>query len=295
MLGGSPQMRRLYAILERAAASSAAMLIEGETGTGKELVAEAVHQLGPRRAGPFVIVDCGALPRDVVESELFGHVRGAFTGAYANHTGAFEAAAGGTLLLDEIGELPLAIQPVLLRALENRTIRPIGSNEHRHVDVRVVAATHRDLRAEVNRKRFRTDLFYRLNVLRVVVPPLRERIEDIELLAHHFWKMFKPDSAPPPDLLAELASQSWPGNVRELRNTIERACVGAGGAPPPKLSYGDAKQRAVDAWERHWIEQLLADHEGNVSGAARAAQMARSHLRDLIRRHRIAVPADAGD
>jgi DNA-binding NtrC family response regulator len=287
-------MRRLYALLEKMAASSAPMLIEGETGTGKELVAEAVHQLGPRRDGPFVVVDCGALARDVVESELFGHVRGAFTGAYANHTGAFEAAIGGTLFLDEIGELPLAIQPVLLRALENRTIRPIGSTDYRHVDVRVIAATHRDLRAEVNRKRFRPDLYYRLDVLRVVVPPLRERVEDIELLVHQFWKIWRPDSAPPPELLAELAAHSWPGNVRELRNAVERACVGAWGAPPPKLSYGDAKQRAVDGWERHWVEQLLADHGGNVSRAARSAQMARSHLRDLIRRHRIAA-ADPDD
>lgn len=292
LLGASPLMRRLYAVVDKIASASGAVLIQGETGTGKELVAEAIHQRGPRRHGPFVIVDCGALPRDLIESELFGHLRGAFTGADAARVGAFESAAGGTLFLDEIGELPLRLQPVLLRALESHTIRPVGATEYRGVDVRVVAATHRDLRAEVNRKRFRADLYYRLNVLRVAIPPLRERAEDIELLVEHFWRMFKPDSSPPPDVVADFVAQPWPGNVRELRNAVERACFRDRDAPEPMLAYGQAKERAIDAWEKRWVEQLLAASDGNVSRAARMAQMARSHLRDLIRRHRLATPTD---
>ena len=292
LLGASPAMRRLYPLLERFAQASASVLIEGETGSGKELVAETLHQLGRRRDGPFVIVDCGALPRELIESELFGHVRGAFTGADNHRVGAFESAAGGTLLLDEIGELPLALQPVLLRVLENHTIRPVGSTENRAVDVRMIAATHRDLRSLVNRKRFRADLLYRLNVLRVAIPPLRERPEDIELLVHHFWRMFRPDDVPPPALVADFADQSWPGNVRELRNAVERACLTGASGTGATLAYGEAKERAVIAWEKRWVERLLAAHGGNVSRAARAAQMARSHLRDLIARHGIVARND---
>jgi DNA-binding NtrC family response regulator len=292
LLGISPVMRRLYAVIEKLAASTGTVLIEGETGTGKELVAEALHQLGPRRHGPFVIVDCGALPRDLIESELFGHVRGAFTGADANRIGAFEAANGGTLFLDEIGELPLKLQPTLLRVLENRTIRPAGATDYRPVDVRVLAATRRNLHAEVNRKRFRSDLFYRLNILRVDIPPLRERDEDIELLLNHFWRMFRPDSMPPAEIVADFLAQTWPGNVRELRNAVERACFTDRSSPQALLPYGQAKERAIDAWEKRWVEGLLAANQGNVSRASRSAQMARSHLRDLIRKHRIVVGAD---
>jgi two-component system response regulator GlrR len=290
--GASPEMRRLYPILERCAQSMATVLIEGETGTGKELVAEAIHHTGPRRRAPFVIVDCGALPRTMIESELFGHVRGAYTGAEVDRVGAFESAQGGTVLLDEIGELPLALQPVLLRALENRTIRRLGTNESRPIDVRILAATNRDLRVEVNHKRFRADLFYRLNVLRVVVPPLRKRPGDVALLVEHFWRALRPSEPPPAELVADFVAQDWPGNVRELRNAVERAVwLGAREtrpAPerdPERSSYGRAKDQAVLDWERGWVEQLMAAHRGNLSRAARAAKMGRSHLRDLVRKH----------
>ena len=287
LVGGSPAMRRLYPMIQRCAEATATVLIEGETGTGKELVAESIHRASTRRHGPFVVVDCAALPRTLIESELFGHVRGAFTGADTDRSGALASAAGGTVLLDEIGELPLALQPVLLRALENRTVRPIGSTRNLAIDVRILAATHRDLRVEVNRKRFRADLYYRLAVLHIEVPPLRQRAGDIALLCEHFWRTFRPDSAPPPELVADLIAQSWPGNVRELRNAIERAAVAAAppDAPRAARSYADAKLEAIADWERGWVEQLLAAHRGNLSRAARAARMGRSHLRQLARRH----------
>jgi transcriptional regulator with GAF, ATPase, and Fis domain len=294
LVGESQAMRRLYATLERCAPTQSTVLIEGETGTGKELVAETIHELSPRRPCPLVVVDCTALPSGLIESELFGHVRGAFTGADTARTGAFEAANGGTLLLDEVGELPVALQPVLLRALENRTIRPIGSSVHRPVDVRVIAATHRDLRVEVNRKRFRADLFYRLNVVRIVVPPLRDRAGDIPQLVRHFWRSFQPETEPSAELIAELASKSWPGNVRELRNAVERqVSVGAPErGPDDALSYGEAKERAVASWERAWVEQQLAAHRGNLSRTARAARMGRRHLRELARKYGLAPGGD---
>jgi two-component system, NtrC family, response regulator GlrR len=308
ILGASFAMRRLYPLLELCGKSAANVLINGETGTGKELVAEAIHEASERRAGPFVVVDCSALSHDLAGSELFGHERGAFTGADATRLGAFESAHGGTVFLDEVGELPLSLQPLLLRAIENRTIRRIGGHGQHAVDVRVIAATHRDLRVEVNEKRFRADLFYRLNVLRVTVPPLRERDGDVELLAAHFWRMFRPDQPPPGPWLRHLAMQPWPGNVRELRNAVERAaCVGWISAPRPpepvaadaSLTYQDAKERAIWAWERGWIEELIKAAGGNLSRAARAARMGRTHVRELARRHGIPVrgqPADpAGD
>jgi DNA-binding NtrC family response regulator len=292
LIGASAAMRRLYPMIQRCAESTATVLIHGETGTGKELVAESIHRASSRRHGPFVVVDCAALPHSLIESELFGHARGAFTGADRDRVGAFVAAAGGTVMLDEIGELPLALQPVLLRALESRTVRPIGGAQPIAIDVRIVAATHRDLRVEVNRKRFRADLYYRLDVLRIALPPLRKRTGDIAILCDHFWRMFRPDSAPPPALIADLAAQPWPGNVRELRNAIERLAA-AGAAPPGARatapSYGQAKQQAIDDWERGWVEQLLAAHRGNLSRAARAARMGRSNLRALARRHLPAV------
>jgi transcriptional regulator with GAF, ATPase, and Fis domain len=295
LLGASPAMRRLYPLLEQCAASSATVLIVGETGTGKELIAEAIHARSMRREAPFVVVDCSALSHDLAESELFGHERGAFTGADLQRIGAFESADGGTLFLDEIGELPLTLQPLLLRALEARTIRRVGSNEQRPIDVRVMAASHRDLRVLVNDRRFRADLFYRLNVLRVAVPPLRERTGDIELIAAELWRMFRPTVPPPPALLAHFAAQSWPGNVRELRNAVERAAL-MGWRPEPNatgpgepLTYQQATERAVWDWERRWVERLLASHGGNLSRAARATKMGRSHLRELARRHGVAT------
>jgi DNA-binding NtrC family response regulator len=224
-------------------------------------------------------------------------VRGAFTGADRDRPGALVGAAGGTVLLDEIGELPLALQPVLLRALENRTVRPIGGARPVPLDVRVLAATHRDLRIEVNRKRFRADLYYRLAVLRIELPPLRQRPGDVALLAEQFWRTFRPDAEPPAELIGELVAQAWPGNVRELRNAVERAAASAAPleTPRPAQSYVEAKAQAIDDWERGWVEQLLAAHHGNLSRAARAARMGRSHLRQLARRHRSAQDPDPDD
>jgi len=295
LIGSSPAMRRLYPMLESCARSDATVLVQGETGTGKEIIAEAIHLASPRRNQPFVVVDCSALPRQLTESELFGHVRGAFTGADADRIGAFEQAQGGTVFLDEIGELALDLQPLLLRALESHTIRRVGTNDQRDIDVRVIAATHRDLRVEVNEKRFRADLYYRLNVLRVVVPPLRERDGDIRLLASHFWQTFAPGRPISDELVVELEAQSWPGNVRELRNMIERTALvghvpsssGADDAP-----YGEAKERAIAEWEKRWLQRLLVAHDHNLSRAARAAQMGRSYLRQLVRKHGLARPDD---
>jgi transcriptional regulator with GAF, ATPase, and Fis domain len=302
LLGGSAAMRRMYPLLEQCAASSATVLVNGETGTGKELIAEAIHATSARANQPFVVVDCSALSHDLAESELFGHERGAFTGADTRRIGAFESANGGTVFLDEIGELSLELQPLLLRVLEARQIRRIGENTYRPVDVRIIAASHRDLRSLVNDKRFRSDLFYRLNVLRVAVPPLRERTGDIELLAGEFWRAFRPDRTPPPTLLPQLAQQSWPGNVRELRNAVERAALigwrpelDAPAAGTPALGDGNevfsiAKEKAVWAWEKSWLERLLATSAGNLSRAARTAKMGRSHLRELCRRHGLIAP-----
>jgi transcriptional regulator with GAF, ATPase, and Fis domain len=301
--GASPAMRRLYPLIEQCAASNATVLIVGETGTGKELIAEAIHQSSPRKSEPFVVIDCSALSHDLAESELFGHERGAFTGADVQRIGAFESADGGTIFLDEIGELPLSLQPLLLRVLEARTIRRVGSNEQRPVDVRVVAASHRDLRTLVNDKRFRPDLYYRLNVLRIPVPPLRERDGDVQLLATEFWAMFRPELAPPPALLAHLAAQSWPGNVRELRNAVERAALigwkpeqaPATRSEETALTYQQAKERAIWEWERGWVERLITSHGGNLSRAARATKMGRSHLRELARRYGVATRGSAVD
>ena len=298
LVGGSPAMRRMYTILERCATSDTTVLIDGETGTGKELVAEAIHAASARRDQPFVVVDCGALPRHLTESELFGHVRGAFTGAETDRVGAFEAAAGGTIFLDEIGELALDLQPLLLRALESRTIRRVGTNQQRDIDVRVIAASHRDLRVEVNARRFRPDLFYRLNVLRVTVPSLAERVEDIPVLAAHFWKGFRPDRDMPEEVRADLARQRFPGNVRELRNAVERAAL-LGWTPSAEssepLSYGQAKDRASREWEQRWVRALLAANDHNVSRAARVAQMSRSHLRELVQRYDLGRGGDSDD
>jgi transcriptional regulator with GAF, ATPase, and Fis domain len=297
LLGASPAMRRLYPMIDQCGKSSATVLVVGETGTGKELIAEAIHAASSRKEAPFAVVDCSALSHDLAESELFGHERGAFTGANETRIGAFESADGGTIFLDEIGELPLDLQPMLLRVLENRTIRRVGSNEQRTIDVRVIAASHRDLRREVNEKRFRADLFYRLNVLRIAVPPLRERAGDVKMLAGHFWMMFRSDP-PPARLLDHLAAQSWPGNVRELRNAVERAALfgwkpEAAPARADALTYQQAKERVVWTWERAWIEELLVSCGGNVSKAARIAKMARSQLRRIARRHGVLVRPSA--
>ena len=219
LYGGSRKMRALYATLSRVAAAEAPVLILGETGTGKEVVARAVHEASPRKGGPFVVVDCAALPENLLDAELFGHARGAFTGATGARPGAIQSANGGTVFLDEIGELPRSMQPKLLRVLEAKTVRRLGENEHRPVDVRFVFATHRDLLKLVSTGEFREDLYFRIGVLPVQVPPLRERLEDLETLLLHFLGK---DAALPPDLIAALRERTWNGNVRELRNFVDR-------------------------------------------------------------------------
>jgi transcriptional regulator with GAF, ATPase, and Fis domain len=227
MIGRSVKMRELFAKLEKLAPSDATVLITGETGVGKELVAESLHELSPRIQGPFVVLDCGSIPANLIESELFGHERGAFTGATSSYVGAFERAHEGTVFLDEIGELPLALQPKLLRVLESREVRRIGSSKTVQVNIRVVAATNRDLGVEVNRGRFREDLFYRLAVARVHVPPLRERKDDIPLLIEHILTSTPggENAYIAPDTVDLMMKHDWPGNVRELRNVIERAVL----------------------------------------------------------------------
>jgi DNA-binding NtrC family response regulator len=308
VLGQSTAMRRIFAVLPRIAASDSTVLLEGETGTGKGLLTELIHQKSPRAAGPLVVIDCSAIPPTLIEAELFGHTKGAFTGAQQARAGAFEGARGGTIMLDEIGELRLDLQPKLLRALEERTIRRIGSLDPIALDVRIIAATNRDLRQEVNRGNFRSDLFYRLNVVRLRVPSLRERREDIPLLVAHFYRQFADGAEPPMDLVETLMLHSWPGNVRELRGAIERAVLMGNSALREELqgmtgeqaeddggqelrpddlslSFRQAKERVVARWERAYVHALLRTNGGNISHAARAGRMDRNHLRELLRRH----------
>jgi transcriptional regulator with AAA-type ATPase domain len=298
----SAPMRRVAELLPQLAGSTCTVLIAGETGTGKGLVARALHERGPRAARPFVTVDCGALPASLIESELFGHERGAFTGAERVRLGAFEAAQGGTVFLDEIGELPLELQPKLLRALEERRVRRLGSSDEIALDVRVLAASNRDLVHEVACKRFRADLFYRLQVVTLTIPPLRERREDIPLLAAQFYRRGAglATAEPPPGLLAMLAARDWPGNVRELRSAIERVLVlGEWPAPSQPVAttvaepvsgqptFRARKEQLVEAWERDYVRALLVRHAGNLSRAAREVQMDRNHLRKLAERYGI--------
>ncbi len=305
LLGRSVAMRSVFAILERVSRSDSTVLIEGETGTGKEATAEAIHEASPRADGPLVVVDCGAIPGTLLESELFGHEKGAFTGAVAQRIGAFEAANGGTVFLDELGELPPQLQPKLLRVLEQRTIRRVGNTQRVNVDVRVVAATNRRLRQEVNEGRFRSDLYYRLAVIKVELPPLRERHGDIPILAEAFVKQLGASDEVmerllEPSFVRRLEQAAWPGNVRELRNHLERCLVlqeplplatrngaaDAGGiSVDPTLSYADARQRAIGAFEASYLKALVEYHHGNVSKAARAADIDRAYLHRLLRRH----------
>ncbi len=297
ILGASMAMRRLYPLIEQCGRSAATVLIVGETGTGKELIAEAIHDASDRRDGPFVVVDCSALAHDLAESELFGHERGAFTGADTTRIGAFESANGGTVFLDEIGELSPTLQPLLLRVLEARTVRRVGSNQQRPVDVRVVAASHRDLRGEVNAKRFRADLFYRLNVLRVAVPPLRERTGDVQLLATHFWHMFRPEVVPPQGLLddsrdPQLARQrarvakcrrAWRPARLEVRRGPHRPGRARRGAELPAgararcVGVGTYVGRAADHRTRRQPVARLAVREDGALAPARARAPPRHH------------------
>ncbi|MBI4814643.1 MAG: sigma 54-dependent Fis family transcriptional regulator [Deltaproteobacteria bacterium] len=312
LLGRSPAMRLLMARIERAARSDSSVLLLGETGVGKEVVARALHDASPRSKRPFEIVDCGAMLPTLVASELFGHEKGAFTGADRQASGAFERADGGTLFLDEIGELPQSLQTSLLGALERRAFRRVGGKETISVDVRVVAATNRDLRTEVNAGTFRQDLFFRLAVVTLAIPPLRDRREDIALLALSFLRALghsgSLEEVLPPKTIEALERHSWPGNVRELKNAVEAAWV-MGEAPPlteearvaPSgdrfhelfgLPYSDARERLVDAFEDAYARALLDRSGGNVSLAAREARMSRSYLTKLLRRRGIRSKSD---
>jgi two-component system response regulator GlrR len=311
MIGRSPAMRRAFSLLERAASSDATVLLLGETGTGKEAAAESLHQASARADEPFMVLDCAALPHDLLESELFGHERGAFTGAVRDRAGIFEAADGGTVFLDEVGEIDLDLQPKLLRVLERREVRRLGSSVWKPVNVRILAATNRDLRTEVNAQRFRPDLYYRLAVVEVRLPSLRERLDDLPLLVEHFLDALGAGRAAgaalvrSPSFLARLRSHGWPGNVRELRNHVERALtlhdvepmesttqvLGGAGAPHLDIDVDQPIASARDAWVRHferaYLERLLEKHGGNVTAAARAAGLHRAHIYRLLWKHHL--------
>ncbi len=305
MIGASVEMRRLYALIEKVAPTDTTVLIEGETGTGKELVARAIHDTSARRDGPFVAIDCGAIPENLMESELFGHVRGAFTGATADRAGAFEEADGGTLFFDEIGELPLVLQRKLLRALETREIRKVGGSPVKHANVRVLAATNRELASSVNEGLFREDLYYRLAVFSIHLPPLRNRRDDIPLLARHFISRFSGAERPvPPALLPTLVTRSWPGNVRELRNYLERwvllektAAVpeserqapsslpsGLELLVPTDLPLKEARSAWTSRFEDVYVRAILAKTDNNITRAAELAGVNRRFLQRLMDR-----------
>ncbi len=307
LVGGSVEMRGVYAILERAAPTDATLLLQGETGTGKDVAARAVHALSKRADKPFIPVDCGAIPENLIESELFGHLRGAFTGAVSNRLGAFEEAQGGTLFLDEIGELPLAMQPKLLRALESRTIRRVGSSQVAPVDVRIIAATNRQLARCVNDGMFREDLYYRLAVVEVELPPLRARRDDIPLLAQRFYqRLAGKDAVLASDFVQPLVDRAWPGNVRELRNFIERAVTlghareGSGEVVPPSsatvlpagvesivplhLPLKEARDAWMETFESVYVRSMLAKTGGNLTRAAELAGVSRRFLQRTIAR-----------
>ncbi|MDB4966742.1 MAG: response regulator HsfA [Myxococcales bacterium] len=306
LVGRSLVMRELFALLERVAASDAPILIEGETGTGKELAAEAIAAVS-RGAAPLAVCDLGAVTSSLIESELFGHVRGAFTGADADRDGAFVVADGGTLFLDEVGELELALQPRLLRVLERRQVKPIGGRGFRQVDVRVIAATNRDLALEVQEGRFRSDLFYRLSVLRVRLPPLRDRKEDVPLLLDRFIVQSGADVTVSADARALLADYDWPGNVRELKNVVRRALSLLGEErviTPRHLGIADqvvtperfheAKQSLVAEWEIDYLRRLLVRTGGNMTRAARIAGLERAYLYRLVKKHGLRADEDEG-
>ena len=307
MIGTSVVMRELFARLARVAALESTVLVQGETGTGKELVAQALHEHSPRAKGPFVVVDCGALPENLLEAELFGHAKGAFTGAATARAGAVESADGGTVFLDEIGEMPIAMQPKLLRVLESRTVRRLGETAHRKVDVRFVSATHRNLREMINAKAFREDLYFRLAVVPIALPSLRERREDIPALVAGFLPAGQRtvfDDAQ----LVELTRRPWLGNVRELRNFVERSiALGAraalamdaassqpamqasatSGMPPVPLdrAFKDIRDQWNDYLEREYLRGMLERHGRNITVIADAAGLDRTYIHRLIRRH----------
>ncbi|HEY0705242.1 MAG TPA: sigma 54-interacting transcriptional regulator [Polyangia bacterium] len=304
-------MQRLYPLCRRVAETDVPVLIEGETGTGKEIMARSIHQESGRRHRPFVVFDCTTVSPKLMESALFGHQRGAFTGAIADAKGVFELADGGTLFIDEIGELPTKLQPKLLRALDRSEVQRIGASRWAKVDVRVITATRRNLEHEIRTGAFRDDLFYRLVVARIELPPLRTRVDDVALLARTFWNQLRPSAGPmPDDLLAGLEGYEWPGNIRELRNFVSRkAALGdldqntevhcpLADVPPSndqdviahvldlRLPLGEARAMVVDAFERRYLQRLVAEHAGNATSAAAAAGVARRYFQLLRTRHR---------
>jgi DNA-binding NtrC family response regulator len=360
LIGGNARMREIYTIIEKIAPTATTVVIDGETGTGKEVVAQAIHTLSPRKSSEFVVFDCGAVPPNLIESELFGHEKGSFTGAVMTRQGLFEQADGGTLFLDELGELPLDLQPKLLRALEQREVRRVGSAKASKVDVRIIAATNRNLEDEVRAGRFRQDLFYRLSVVRLHLPSLRDRADDIPRLLQHFLEVGafnrKPNApsvrSVARDALTALQAYPWPGNVRELVNVVERAVsfcdsdtielsdlpdyIRTAKAPPAKdpppsrrpstapasapgtpsvsmnpntpapappdellaegVTFKDAKERWVASFERDYILQLLRRNSGNISHAARAADIDRKYFRKLMKKYDIeAAGVDEAD
>ncbi len=315
LVGGAPALRQVFEMIDSVAYSSSTVLIQGESGTGKELVAKAIHRRSPRKNGPFVAINCNAVPETLLESELFGHVKGAFTGATTSKRGLFEAAGGGTIFLDEIGDLPLSVQGKLLRVLQEGEVRHVGSNDTRRVDARVAAATNMDLDKARGEKRFREDLYYRLNVIPIHVPPLRDRAADIPVLAHHFLRRLaardrKRVEGFTKEAMRGLCGHSWPGNVRELENVVERALVlcradaigiehlpghlaGDGpagldhGSTLCELPYAEAKELALSAFDKRYLEATLRRSKGNITKSAQIAGMDRSNFRRILRRHEI--------
>jgi DNA-binding NtrC family response regulator len=309
IVGSAAPMREVFQMVESAAPTDATVLVLGESGTGKELIARAIHERSPRRAAPFVAVNCSALSESLLESELFGYVRGAFTGATASKRGLFEEASRGTLFLDEVGDISPATQVRLLRALQEGEIKPVGASETRKVDVRVIAATNRDLAAAIRDGVFREDLYYRLNVLAVTLPPLRRRIEDIPALAHHFLGKYsarhsKAVARVDERALQALTSYAWPGNVRELENVIQRAVILArdevltADLLPPTLRgedgeratalvdlpFADARALALAEFDKRYLAQALAAEGGNLARAARRSGLDKSNFRRVVRR-----------
>jgi len=329
LVGTSPGIREVTRMIEAVAYSAATVLVTGESGTGKELVARALHARSPRRAQPFVALNCGALTETLLESELFGHVKGAFTGAQRDQKGLFDAADGGTIFLDEIGDIPPPTQVRLLRVLQEGEIKRVGAAESVKVDVRVIAATHRDLPKLVKGGKFREDLFYRLNVINIPLPPLRDRVEDIPLLAHHFLRRYaerlgKKVRSVAPETIELLSGYRWPGNVRELENAVERAVVLCRGdtilpsdLPPAitgrtaplvreapvggdeaawlSLSYAAAKEQALRRFEKGYVDALMKACDSNISAAARKAGMDRSNFKRVLRKYRTDVEPDTAD
>jgi len=306
MSGSGPVMRALFALCERVAASDETVLITGETGTGKERCARSIVAASPRANRPFLVFDCGATPPSLIESELFGHVQGAFTGAVTNHVGIFERANGGSILLDEVGELPLAVQSRLLRAVENRTVRRVGGRNDVSFDVRILAATNRRLEEEVNSGSFRADLYYRLSVVQVRVPPLRQRREDVPILVRRLLQEMGAERQLDPELLQQLQDYHWPGNVRELANYLRRMMLGdhtMPGSPGEAVErdrignwaattdsdrlapFKEAKESVVSQFEQDYLQRLLRQTHGNVSEASRVAQIDRTYIARLMAKH----------